>query len=114
MIPFDISALPPEVQKEFIECRHNKEVLALAGASREQDALAAEMRASRLDERRSIDGLGAPILEITPTAFHYWGQRFGTYECWRDKQFLREFKRDNPEARIRAHGTKIQVASRWP
>ena len=52
-----------------------------------------------------------------------WGQQFfvdnkpgaagiiGTtgYECWKDPQFVREFARDNPAARVRCHGTRIQV-----
>lgn len=62
-------------------------------------------------EHRSMDGLGRPFLSVHPVSFHYWGQRLG-YECWRDKQFLREFHRDNPAARIKSAGTKTLVGYR--
>jgi hypothetical protein len=57
---------------------------------------------------RSVDGLGELTARIDNIAYHYWGKRIG-YECWADKQFLKEFLRDNPEARVRSHGTKLQV-----
>lgn len=59
--------------------------------------------------RRSLEGLGRPRLEVDTWAFHYWGQRLG-YKCWKDPQFLREFERDNPACRVKAKGTReIQV-----
>lgn len=103
----NLDQLAPQLAQEFLECRHNKEVLALMAAPGEQHETAKAMRTTGYDERRSIDGLGAPIAEINPTAFHYWGLRLG-YKCWHDKQFMREFLRDNPAARVRAHGTKAQ------
>lgn len=49
---------------------------------------------------RSLDGVGELKARIPETAFHYWGTRLG-YECWQDKQFLKEFLRDNPEVAVR-------------
>lgn len=40
-----------------------------------------------------------------PTSYHYWGQRLG-YECWDDPQFVAEYKRDNPEARVRQRNAR--------
>jgi hypothetical protein len=57
---------------------------------------------------RSVDGLGRLRLRIDATVFHYWGQRLG-YACWRDKEFVNQFERDNPEARVRSGGTRLQV-----
>lgn len=37
---------------------------------------------------------------VHPVSYHYWGQRLG-YECWDDPQFVREYLRDNPEARVK-------------
>lgn len=37
-----------------------------------------------------------PTAVVPIAAFHYWGQRLG-YACWDDPEFLREFKRDNPD-----------------
>jgi len=107
MLPLDTSDMPEEFVKELAECRHNRDVLACLQAFPAQDQLAANLHQAQLRERKSMDGLGAPIAEITPDAYHYWGQREG-YECWRDKGFMREFLRDNPAARIKAGGTKSQ------
>lgn len=49
---------------------------------------------------RPVEGLGQPTMRVTPEAYHYWGNRLG-YDCWRDKQFIKEFQRDNPEVRVR-------------
>lgn len=57
--------------------------------------------------RKSINGLGQPYLQVDDFAYHYWGQRLG-YKCWKDKQFLKEFWRDNEACRIKAGGTRIQ------
>ena len=54
------------------------------------------------------DGLGEMRGSIPAGAYHYWGNRLG-YECWGDKQFMNEYLRDNPEARVKTHGSKIQV-----
>ncbi len=49
---------------------------------------------------KPIDGIGELQGSIPLSAFHYWGQRLG-YECWEDKQFIREFFRDNPETAVK-------------
>ena len=113
MSQIDLSQLDPETAEEFLNCRHNKDVLACMKAFEDQTATAQAMQRTGLNERRSMDGLGAPIAEIDATAYHYWGRRL-TYDCWRDKGFMREFLRDNPAARVRAHGTKTQVGFTAP
>lgn len=55
-----------------------------------------------------IDGMGEMTASIPQAAYHYWGNRLG-YECWADKQFKKEYLRDNPEARVKTHSDKIQV-----
>jgi len=103
----DFSGLPAGVVEEFRKGRLAREVLALQQAPRLQDLAA---RAQPVTQR-SIEGLGRPRLNITADAFHYWGRRLG-YDCWKDKQFLREFWRDNQNARVKSSGTKIQVGYR--
>lgn len=73
-------------------------------ARREQAAAARELGT----ERKSVNGLGRVRAEINPKSYHYWGQRLG-YECWKDKKFLHEFERDNPDVRVKCGGTKLQV-----
>jgi hypothetical protein len=109
-IPLDLSELDDSTQREFLECRHNREVLALMGAAGEQEAIAEQGGLGR-ETRRSVDGLGAPVLEVNAASFHQWGLRLG-YECWNDRGFVREFWRDNPAARVKAGGTRVQVGYR--
>lgn len=59
-------------------------------------------------EAHDVQGLGRKIAEIPADAYHYWGQRLG-YECWKDKQFMREFLRDNPELAVRNYCKKTVV-----
>lgn len=64
-------------------------------------------------ERRFIqgqDGDGGEVkMMIHPISYHYWGQRLG-YECWdQDSDFVREYLRDNPAARVRSRGEHLQV-----
>lgn len=59
-------------------------------------------------DRKSIDGLGRVRMEVDTYSYHMWGQKLG-YKCWKDPQFLREFERDNPHARVKCGGTKLQV-----
>ena len=56
----------------------------------------------------TIDGVGTLVAKVPPDAFHYWGHRLG-YECWQDKQFLKEFLRDNPEVAVRNYTKKTVV-----
>lgn len=60
------------------------------------------------NEARSIEGIGQMVARIPLVAFHYWGNRLG-YECWEDKQFMKEFLRDNPEAAVRNYAKKTAV-----
>ena len=51
--------------------------------------------------------LGEQVLQVTPESFDYWGQRLG-YACWHDKQFRREFARDNEAARVKSIPRKVR------
>ncbi len=59
-------------------------------------------------QHRSVDGLGQKVASVDAVSYHHWGQRLG-YDCWRDKQFVGEYLRDNPQARVNSGGTKLQV-----
>lgn len=109
-LEIDMSALPPGVVEEFRKGRVAREALAICKAPRAQDLQA---RHAAEAQWKSMDGLGRPRMVIDTTAYHYWGRRLG-YDCWRDKQFLAEFERDNPAVRIKAAGTRIQVGYHGP
>lgn len=50
-------------------------------------------------ERRCVDGIGQPVASIDVAAFFHWQARYPG--CWADPGFVREFLRDNPQARVR-------------
>jgi len=62
----------------------------------------------KLPEAHFMQGLGVKKGTIDPHSYHYWGKRLG-YKCWHDKQFLREYFRDNEESRVKTTSRKIQL-----
>jgi hypothetical protein len=56
-------------------------------------------KANQMLDRAHIDGIGQHELAVDNFAFHSWGQKLG-YKCWSDKNFRREFARDNPGAKV--------------
>lgn len=54
------------------------------------------------------EGGGEQTMMIHKTSYHYWGQRLG-YECWDDPQFVREYLRDNPTARVRSLSNRTML-----
>lgn len=62
----------------------------------------------RFNEANEIKGFGRKIADIPADSFHYWGQRLG-YDCWKDKQFMKEFLRDNPQCAVRNYVKKTVV-----
>jgi hypothetical protein len=78
-------------------------------AKAEQEMAAA---AAAHGERRFLqapNGFGGEVgLMVHSESFHYWGQRLG-YGCWSDPQFVHEYLRDNPAARVRNHSRQAAV-----
>lgn len=91
-----------EALAEFQRGEHVKQTMAAMRQAR-------IAKANQAIEHRASEALGQHIMTIDAVAYHYWGQRLG-YECWADKQFRREYMRDNPEVRVntkfapRVHG----------
>lgn len=108
-LQIDLSEMPPGVVEEFRKGRVAREVMTLRNAPAHQDMIARDWR----NGARSTEGLGRLRMSVSADAFHYWGRRLG-YECWRDKQFLNEFERDNPSVRVKCGGTKIMSGWRAP
>jgi len=55
-----------------------------------------------------MDGLGECHMRVDPEVFFHWVRKEGR-ECWGDKNFIREFKRDNPEVRVKSRSRKTRV-----
>lgn len=106
MLPqIDFVGIEPEVISELAKGRHARETLAAIKLRKE----CAAYNIAPVGEHKAMEGMGQPVLSIPKLAYDYWGRRLG-YECWSDKGFRDEFKRDNPGARIEsAGGTKVQV-----
>ena len=92
--------LPRAVLNEFRRGWRMAEVMATI----EQKQIAATQ-----PEKKWVHGIGTHTMSIQAHAYHYWGKRLG-YQCWRDKQFRREFARDNPEVRVQSRAGKTMVA----
>ena len=64
--------------------------------------------ASERLEQCFIDGIGECHMSINPDVFFHWVAKEGR-ECWGDRTFIEEFKRDNPEVRVRFRPRKTTV-----
>ena len=75
-----------------------------------ENAYAEQARAAHMAKREthSVEGVGQLKARIHPTSYHYWGKRLG-YKCWNDRQFMKEYLRDNPESRVNGVSGKVQV-----
>lgn len=96
---------PDDVIAEFARRQAAKNA-----AMRTRMALAAKAGGTRRILRDRGEGGGFVDMMIDPVSYHYWGKRLG-YECWDDAQFRREYKRDNPAARVRSESNRLVVAA---
>jgi len=64
----------------------------------------------RLDEI-FVDGLGECHMRVDLTAFWHWIFRYGK-NIWNDPDFVKAYKRDNPEVRVEPHSRKIMIGYR--
>lgn len=55
-------------------------------------------RANRARPNFAIDGLGPRTMSVDGDSWAYWANR--EPGCWQDKNFRREYLRDNEEARV--------------
>jgi hypothetical protein len=75
--------------------------IALRGVAEEKvRAVLNQARIARVMEQAGsvrMNGIGQKIAGIDPRTFFRWEQEFPG--CWRNKEFVREYLRDNPNAR---------------
>lgn len=64
--------------------------------------------ASQALDAAYFDGLGELHMRVDADAFFYWVKREGK-DCWNDKSFIHEFKRDNPDVRVITHSRNSMV-----
>jgi hypothetical protein len=61
----------------------------------------------RLGDRRNLN-FGRLRLQVDEEVYHYWGQRLG-YMCWKDKEWLNWFEKNNESARVKSRSTNASV-----
>jgi hypothetical protein len=77
----------------------------------EEVAFASQQRiaaATQRIEHSWFDGLGECHMRIDPEVYYHWMRKEGK-DCWNDKSFIREFKRDNPDVRVLTKSRKTMV-----
>lgn len=65
-------------------------------------------KAVQVLDKAHIEGIGQHELKVDMYAFHSYGQKYG-YSIWSDKEFRREYKRDNPEVVVKHDRRKNKV-----
>ena len=90
-----------------------KELLNVFQPGRLRDQVQAEVNQRKVatynynHERRNLS-FGRLRMQVDATVYHYWGQRLG-YECWRDKTFLAEFEKANPEVKVKSKSVNASI-----
>lgn len=71
-----------------------------------EEATARQKEIARANQgrRRSVDGLGAPVMEVDSKVYHAWGRKEG-YEVWKDPKFRKRMAEKHPELLTKAGGT---------
>ena len=59
-------------------------------------------------ENSWMDGFGEKHMSLDPEVFFHWVRKLGK-DCWNDPEFIREFKRDNPEVIVRSRARKASI-----
>ena len=99
-----IHSLPSDVRQKTVEHLRQR-VLA------DRNAIAGNAKAIAADNRNKeyghIEGVGRMAASIDSRSYHYWAHK--EPGCWNDKQFVKGYLRDCPEARTKTKSQKIQV-----
>jgi hypothetical protein len=93
------------VRLEDILAEIERRRIERAARMRVQMALAAKAGGVRRILRGKEDDAYVDMM-IHPTSYFYWARRLGR-ACWDDPTFCREYKRDNPEARVRLASERL-------
>jgi hypothetical protein len=65
-------------------------------------------KACQMLDKAHIEGVGQHTMKVDNFAFHSYGQEFG-YSVWNDPDFIKKYKRDNPEVIIKHDRRKNKV-----
>ena len=99
------AAYGPDFLKDFIDTLRDEQRAEEEITFTKQKEVAAAT--ARL-ESAWLDGLGECHMRLDPEVYFHWLRKEGK-DCWNDKQFIREFKRDNPEVIVKARSRKTMM-----
>lgn len=77
----------------------------------EEMAFSQQRRIAAATERLEecwLNGLGECHMRLDPEIFFHWVKKEGR-QCWNDKGFIREFKRDNKEVIVKSKAPRLTV-----
>lgn len=110
MLELDLSEVPQEVRKRLDERMRGEFRREAFEALENQKRIGAFYGANR---PRSIDGIGEQTMALDPFIDWYWRLKRGP-DVWEDPDFVRWFKREHEEVRVRSMGTKAMVGYQLP
>lgn len=67
-------------------------------------------QAFRHEESAHMDGMGQHVARVDLTSFIYWQARTHG-KAWQDPAFIREYLRDNEDARVRSRSRKTTIVA---
>lgn len=80
----------------------------------EEVAFTSQQRIAAATERIEehwMDGLGECHMRLDPEVYFHWVKKLGR-DCWNDKSFVAEFKRDNKDVIVQSKSKKTMVGYR--
>lgn len=87
--------------KDHMARKYNaRQLRELQEAQERQREIARQNRGTR----KSMDGVGAPVMEVDSKVYHEWCRKEGK-EIWKDPAFRRRMAREHPELVVKARGT---------
>lgn len=94
---FDIGEIKKELVRGFDLDRNLAEL--------RQKQVAGELN---VKDHFHMPGIGECVARIDLGAYMYWAQR-ETPDCWKDKGFMREYLRDNPDVRVKSQSRSTSI-----
>ena len=85
--------IPPELVKSVREELVRGWRMSEVEAYKQADKIAQE---NKNREGKVLKGGLRMKMRVPADAFHYWGNKFKTYDCWKDSEFQKDFMKANP------------------
>ena len=101
-----------DITEDVVEVLQKRQMLNVFRATQQITAAAKAGGERRIIRDANGSAMGEVKMMIHPESFHFWGQKLG-YDCWKDKQFVSEYLRDNEAARVKTRTERPTVLCGW-